>query len=101
MGTANIVNGSSPVPGGVTPFPIVGSSLVMAHSIFALGFVLVGLVSLGIVARTLMECWHAALRALDDRFGESATILTWEPKVRIVPPASAIRRGAQPRRVAA
>ncbi len=73
----------------------------MAHSIFALAFLAVGLVSLGIVARTLMECWHAALRALDDRVGESAAILTWEPKVRIVPPASAIRRGTQPLRAAA
>ena len=73
----------------------------MVHSIFALGFLVVGLVSLGIVARTLMECSHAALRALDDRVGESAIILSWQPKVRIVPPASAIRRGAQPLRVAA
>ena len=74
----------------------------MAHSIFALAFLVVGLVALGIVARTLMESWHAALRALDDRVvGESATILSWEPKVRIVPPASAIRRGAQPQRAAA
>ena len=73
----------------------------MVHSIFAIGFLVVGLVSLGIVARTLMESWHAALRALDDRVGESATILAWEPKVRIVPPASAIRRGATPQRAAA
>jgi hypothetical protein len=73
----------------------------MAHSIFALGFFAVGLVSLGVVARTLMESWQAALRALDDRVGESATILTWEPKVRIVPPATAIRRDAQPLRAAA
>jgi hypothetical protein len=73
----------------------------MIHSIFALGFLAVGLVSLGIVARTLMESWHAALSALDDRVGESGTILAWEPKVRIVPPASAIRRGAQPLRAAA
>lgn len=73
----------------------------MAHSIFALAFLVVGLVSLGIVARTLMESWHPAMRALDDRVGESAAILAWEPKVRIVPPASAIRRGAPPQRVAA
>ena len=73
----------------------------MVHSIFALAFVVVGLVSLAIVARTLAESWHAALRALDDRVGESGTILAWEPKVRIVPPASAIRRGAQQRRAAA
>ena len=73
----------------------------MVHSIFALGFLVVGLVSLAIVARTLMECWHAAMRALDDRVGESATILSWQPKVRIVPPALAIRRDAQPLRVAA
>jgi hypothetical protein len=73
----------------------------MVHWIFTLGFLAVGLVSLGIVARTLMESWHAALCALDDRVGDGATILTWEPRVRIVPPASAIRRGAQPLRVAA
>ena len=73
----------------------------MVHSIFALGFVVIGLVSLGIVARTLTQSWHAALRALDDRVGESAAILAWQPKVRIVPPASAIRRGAPPQRAAA
>jgi hypothetical protein len=73
----------------------------MVHSIFALGFVVAGLVSLSIVARTLVESWHAAMRALDDRVGETATMLSWQPRVRIVPPASAIRRGAQPLRVAA
>lgn len=81
--------------------PFVRSRLVMVHSIFALAFLVVGLVSLGIVARTLTECWHAALRALDDRVGESAAIPAWAPKVRIVPPASAIRRGMPPQRVAA
>jgi hypothetical protein len=73
----------------------------MAHSIFALAFLVVGVISLAIVARTLAECWHAALRALDDRVGEGATILAWEPTVRIVPPAAAIRRGKQPLRAAA
>jgi hypothetical protein len=73
----------------------------MVHSIFALGFAIAGLVSLGIVARTLVESWHAAMRALDDRVGESAMILSWQPRVRIVPPASAIQRGAPPQRAAA
>jgi hypothetical protein len=73
----------------------------MAHSIFALGFVIAGLVSLGIVARTLVESWQAAMRALDDRVGETATILSWQPRVRIVPTESAMRRGATPLRVAA
>jgi hypothetical protein len=73
----------------------------MVHSIFALGFLVAGLVSLGIVARTLVDSWHAAMRALDDRVVESATVLSWQPRVRIVPPASAIRRGSQPFRVAA
>ena len=73
----------------------------MIHSIFALGFLVVGLVSLGIVARTLVESWHAAMRALDERVCETADVLAWQPRVRIVPPASAIKRGPQPFRAAA
>ena len=73
----------------------------MVHSIFALGFLVAGLVSLGIVARTLVESWHVVMRALDDRVGETGTILSWQPRVRIVPPESAIRRGAPPLRAAA
>lgn len=73
----------------------------MVHSVFAFGFLVAGLVSLGIVARTLVESWQAAMRALDDRVGESAAALSWEPRVRIVPPASAIKRGPQPFRAAA
>jgi hypothetical protein len=73
----------------------------MVHSIFALGFLAAGLVSLGIVARTLLESWQAAMRALDERVGESATIFSWQTRIRIVPPASAIRRGPQPFRAVA
>jgi hypothetical protein len=73
----------------------------MVHSMFALGFLAAGLVSLGIVARTLLESWQAAMRALDERVGESAMILSWQPRVRIVPPAAAIKRGPQPFRAAA
>ena len=73
----------------------------MIHSIFAFGFVVIGLVSLAILARTLVESWQVAMRALDDRVGEGAAILSWQPRVRIVPPTSAIRRGAPPQRAAA
>ena len=73
----------------------------MVHSIFALGFLAAGIVSLGIVARTLVESWQAAMRALDERVGDTATILSWQPRVRIVPPASAIKRGPQPFHAAA
>ncbi len=73
----------------------------MVHSIFALGFLAAGLVSLGIVARTLVESWQSAMCALDDRVGETVTMLSWQPQIRIVPPASAIKRGPQPFRAAA
>jgi hypothetical protein len=73
----------------------------MTHSLIALAFLAAGAVALGIVARTLAESWHEAMRALDDRTVDAAAILSWQPRVRIVPPASAIRRGPQPFRAAA
>jgi len=72
-GTRALVNGSTPIPKGVIPLPFVGSSTVYGSFDFSrLALSSRGLVSLGIVARTLVESWPSRDGVpLDDRVGEN------------------------------